>query len=36
MSVEPNGTLWTPAALAYAPVVNLIARRVAQVAEEGS
>jgi hypothetical protein len=36
MSVEPNGTLWTPAALAYAPVVNLIARRVAQAAEEGS
>lgn len=36
MPVESDGRLWTPAALVYAPFVDLIARRVAQVAEEGS
>jgi len=36
MSVESNGTLWAPAALAYAPVVNLIAARIARIAEEES
>jgi uncharacterized protein YndB with AHSA1/START domain len=36
MPVKSDGRLWTPAALAYAPFVDLIARRVAQVAEEGN
>jgi hypothetical protein len=34
MPVESKGQLWTPAALAYAPVVDLIARRIARVAED--
>jgi uncharacterized protein YndB with AHSA1/START domain len=36
MPVESAGRLWTPAALAYAPVVDLIARRIARVAEDES
>lgn len=36
MPVESEGRLWAPAALAYAPVVDLIARRIARVAEAAS
>ena len=36
MPVRSSGALWTPAALLYAPVVGLIARRIARVAETGS
>lgn len=34
MNVESKSALWAPAALAYAPVVNLIGARLARVAEE--
>jgi hypothetical protein len=36
MPVEAGSKPWTPAALAYAPIVGLIARRIAQVAERAS
>jgi hypothetical protein len=35
MPVEHEGRLWAPAAVAYAPLVGLIARRIARVAEAG-
>lgn len=33
MPVRPAGGLWKPAALAYAPLVGLIARRIVRIAE---
>ena len=33
MPVEHRGPIWAPAALAYAPIVGLIARHIARVAE---
>lgn len=35
MPVHAESAPWTPAAIAYAPVVNLIARRIVRVAERG-
>ena len=36
MPVRPAGGLWKPAAMAYAPMVKLIARRIVRVAERES